>query len=72
MDDNSLILPCEAGRSRKRPVTKDNWKRSKLKAQRRRPKGLPEYPTCRHDKKSTFSCKKLSMSDIHRFKTSLY
>ncbi|CAH1993364.1 unnamed protein product [Acanthoscelides obtectus] len=55
MDDNSLILPCEAGKSRKRPVRKENWKTSKLKAQRRRPKGLPEYPTCRHDKKSSFS-----------------
>ncbi|CAH1973745.1 unnamed protein product [Acanthoscelides obtectus] len=63
---------CEKGKSRKRPVRKENWKRSKLKAQRRRPKGVPEYPTCRYDKISTFSCKKLSMSDIHRFHKLIY
>ncbi|CAH0552738.1 unnamed protein product [Brassicogethes aeneus] len=71
MELNVNVTTCPKGKGRKRSRQTETWKRVKNQTLRHKPKDLPRFPNCNHDK-NVFSCKLLRMRDIQQFHSMLY
>ncbi|CAH0548725.1 unnamed protein product [Brassicogethes aeneus] len=71
MELNVIVTTCPKGNGRKRSRQTETWKRVKKQTLRHKPKDLPRFPNCNHDK-NVFSCKLLRIRDIQQFHSMLY